>query len=649
MTRSERIPLEDPVTKNLISSPNGSPRSDLVRDLVLPTLLFTALGGMTWAVRGCAGFGAWKGCVFAGVTWGTAWWYLAHDPRKEQSRRYASAWIVVALTFGIGIAGIQGWMQWPSLFEGKLMMNATPKVDRFVPISRAYGFLWLFLAGAKWAGIGACLLAWCGSLRETRVWHWFWRIACGLTGAYLARFLIVHYPQHFVPLYGSMQAQYADLKANPNLGRMMIDCTEAVYHLGLCFGFLVFEIVRRDWKNVTLILTVSLVNGAGWALCQNWNWAHHIWKDGSFNFWRCWESSGGLCMGVAFGLGYFLVNRPMSDRERALVASRRSISGANFEWLLIFLGLAWLLSITFRLEVPWRLPLPQWAADRLHRDYLEWSAFFFSVVCAFGAAYYFANRSTPIDERGGRRGFSGFLEPFGLFLTVMLIVGLFIPIRQYADWGRKLRIAQGIDHLSEFVLRLTTFLGPSHSPARRRFDSTGITVMELALAGMMLLGIGWYFVRRRKFESEKTATTPLDGDPNLERLGLYLGLFAGLGLSIQYGVKGCLLIYGYYEDIWDPCLQHILAPYYVIALCAILAWILRRPVSRDLRGEIFPHASATMWLVLLVQNAIAQAITGPPSNWQEVAFNIYYALLFAITAVTIVHFQSLKRLEALRS
>src|ERR1700728_1438348 len=92
-------------------------RLNLWNDLILPTLLFTALGGMTWAVRGCSGFGAWKGCVFAGVTWGAAWWYLAYDPRREQSRRYASPWIVAALTFGIGMAGIQGWMQWPSLFE----------------------------------------------------------------------------------------------------------------------------------------------------------------------------------------------------------------------------------------------------------------------------------------------------------------------------------------------------------------------------------------------------------------------------------------------------------------------------------------------------------------------------------------------------
>src|SRR6266403_2229780 len=80
------------------------PRRDLAHDFALPTLLFAALGAMTWAVRGCSGFGAMNGCVFAGVTWGTAWWFIARDPNGQQSRRYSSAWIILALTVGIGIS-----------------------------------------------------------------------------------------------------------------------------------------------------------------------------------------------------------------------------------------------------------------------------------------------------------------------------------------------------------------------------------------------------------------------------------------------------------------------------------------------------------------------------------------------------------------
>src|SRR5207244_8708420 len=59
-------------------------RPSLTHDLFLPTLLFAALGGMTWAVRGCSGYGAAAGCLFAGVTWGAAWWFIAREPAAQQ-------------------------------------------------------------------------------------------------------------------------------------------------------------------------------------------------------------------------------------------------------------------------------------------------------------------------------------------------------------------------------------------------------------------------------------------------------------------------------------------------------------------------------------------------------------------------------------
>src|SRR5580698_3515022 len=100
---------------------------------------------MTWAVRGCSGFGTVWGCVFAGVAWGVAWWYLAHDPSGEQSRRYSSAWIVLAVTLGVGLSGARGWMQWPSFFVGEILLN--DEKHEVHPIPRAYGFLWMFIAG----------------------------------------------------------------------------------------------------------------------------------------------------------------------------------------------------------------------------------------------------------------------------------------------------------------------------------------------------------------------------------------------------------------------------------------------------------------------------------------------------------------------
>ena len=124
------------------------------------------------------------------------------------------------------------------------------------------------------------------------------------------------------------------------------------------------------------------------------------------------------------------------------------------------------------------------------------------------------------------------------------------------------------------------------------------------------------------------------------------GLLAGLGLSLQYGLKGCLLIHGFDEKVWDRRLYVGLAPVYLLILVGLLAWIFFGPKPRGLRGPIFPHAAGAMWLVVLVQNAIAQAITGPHSNWNETAFSIYYALLFATTMSTVFYFQTVKKLDA---
>jgi hypothetical protein len=573
-------------------------RIDLARDFFLPTLLFAALGGMAWAVRGCSGFGAVPGCIFAGVTWGAAWWFIAHDPSREQSRRYASGWIVLAVTVGVGLSGARGWMQWPSFFEGQMQTNSDK--HEFVPIPRSYGFLWLFIAGVPWAGLGACLLAWCGSLRETRLCHWVIRIACGIGGAALARWLIHTYPQDFLPLYQSLEARYHDVKANPNLGRLTNDCGAALVHLGYYLGFLLYEVGRKDWKNAVLILTVGLVNGTGWALCQNWSWAPGVWVNASFNWWRCWESSGGISIGIAYGIAYFLVNRRMSDAERAVVASRRAIAGPNFEWLLVYFGLASYLSLFlgFRME--------------------GWGPIYFAVVILFGAAYYFMNRGTPVGDalHESQQHQAGLKIEWGTaLLAVVLIVGFFPQLR-----GR--------------IVGLVT-------PSRHVLRDAALYYYGIAMA----LGLLWYLVRCEKFDQEKKINTPIDGDPNLERLGLYLGLLMGLGLSLRNGLKGWFNIYKGNEEYWSHVLWQYLGPVFLLCLIAIAACILFRPLPRNFRGRVFPHASGLMWLVLIVQNAIAQLITGPLTQWNEMAFSIYYALLFAITAAIVIHYGSLKRHE----
>ena len=181
----------------------------------------------------------------------------------------------------------------------------------------------MFAAGAAWAGLPACLLAWCGEGRPARAWDWTLRLASGLVGGYVAWRLFARFPEIFLPEYRAIAAKYHDFAANPDLSRLYRDNGATMRHIGYCLGFLLFEAVRRDWKNVALISTVGLLNGAGWAACQNWKWAAHVWPDADFNFWRCWECCGGISIGIAFGVAWFLVNR-REDREAEAARERRS-------------------------------------------------------------------------------------------------------------------------------------------------------------------------------------------------------------------------------------------------------------------------------------------------------------------------------------
>ncbi len=435
---------------------------NLAHNLILPTVLFAALGAMSWAVRGSSGYGGGDGCLFAGVLWGAAWWFIARDPSGVQSRRYTSGWIVLALSVGFWWSGNRGWAQWANFFEGKLFTNSSE--NQFVEISPTYGFIWLFIAGMPWGGIAACLLAWCGSRKPMPIWQWVVRIACGVGGYYLALYLFRHFPQYFLPLYSSIGERYQDIESNPSLRRLINDNRNAVMHMGAYLGFLFFEIGRRDWKNVLLILTVGIISGLGWSINQNWRWADDVWPSGHFNWWRCWESCGGISIGIAYGIAYFLVNRPLPEEERQ---------------------------------------------------------------------------------------------------------GEAMPITN--------------DH------------------------------------------------------------------PNLERLGLYLGLVFGLGMSIQNGLKGWANIYIGNEEYWEAAFWKINQPLIWIAVILVVIQVWRKQLPSGYKRDVFPHAVWLIWLTLIVQNILAQIITGPligeRERWGETIWNIFYVVMFILSGAIVYHYQFVKRLS----
>jgi hypothetical protein len=139
------------------------------------------------------------------------------------------------------------------------------------------------------------------------------------------------------------------------------------------------------------------------------------------------------------------------------------------------------------------------------------------------------------------------------------------------------------------------------------------------------------YVRAGNEATSRHATAWSPYGPNLERWGAYTGLILGLGLSIKNGLKGCANIYLGNESYWNDVFMNITGPLMILGMAAVSAWILLRPGTADPQNDPFPHACGMIWLVLLVQNILAQLVTGP--------------LLFVITAVIIYHYHFLKRIS----
>ena len=570
----------------------GPYRQDLAHDLALPTLLFAVLGAMTWAVRGCAGAGGMNAHVAPGLTWGAAWRFLARDRGPDQSRRYASGWILLALAAGFAIAGERGWMQWPNFLNGRLATNYAR--GEYVPIARTYGFIWFFIAGTAWAGLPACLLAWCGSGRSLRAWEWSLRLACGFGAACLAWRVFTAYPRVFLPLYDSIQAKYLDFHANPNLAKLYRDNGASMRHIGFCLGFLLFEAVRRDWKNVKLIASVGLLTGLGWAGCQNWRWAPSVWPGATFNFGRCWEVSAGICIGIGLGVAYYLTNRRMSGKEAAVEEERLARSGRVSEWLMAS-GL--LLLVGGALFWPAARDLRQSASlPGDGPDYLWGCACLAAGLAAgaIGVAQYLLARRTAEGERLRPRPARMDLEWWGE-LGLILVFGWFIKTQMQSTYGDG--VADGAmagwfgPGSLYFAISLLYCAACSSAPPGRARETVrgreqgtksawwlelnldalatylGLTVILVWCLGVGMVnwwhastcfgiaaavfGIGYYYLASREArpaDSTASAMGPAVEDPNLERWGAVLGLVYGLGLTLRKGLKGATNIYFANED-----------------------------------------------------------------------------------------------------
>lgn len=314
-------------------------RVERVRDLVIPVAFFASLGAFSWAVRGCSGFGAVPGCMFAGLLWASAWYYLSRETTPEKSRRYNLVWCLPAIMVGIGLMGMHGWMVWPRWVSGGFDLYNNGSV--IIPINPAWGYVWFFIAGAPWAGMGAVFLAWTGSKTPLKWKNWIVRISFGAAGGLLALALYYGVPQLFLPLYDT--GIYA-LPMVPDSGpdHAFNECRDAWLYMGIYLGWLAYEIYRKDWVNAKLIALVGGIAGALWSAFQVIQYLPALFPTANFNFWRVWESNAGVAIGIAYGIAYYFCNRPLGPddpRQRLQRYSLRPNAAKILAYFALIIGL----------------------------------------------------------------------------------------------------------------------------------------------------------------------------------------------------------------------------------------------------------------------------------------------------------------------
>jgi len=145
----------------------------------------------------------------------------------------------------------------------------------------------------------------------------------------LAGYAVRLVPDCFLPFYE--EGLYA-VAENGTCIRALHSVQTIALHSGLFLGFLAFELWRRDWRAVGMMLVLALGFAIPFTVGGYW---HTLNESGlQIDWWKNWEMSIGLGGGLAFGLAFRLFNRPLPGITSPAVSSKEMLFGGGLPlWL----------------------------------------------------------------------------------------------------------------------------------------------------------------------------------------------------------------------------------------------------------------------------------------------------------------------------
>jgi len=288
--------------------------------------IMALMGAFFWAIRGSGGFGGTQGGIYAGLGWAIIFYLFAGLDGQRALRPYGGPRVIAAIVFGVAFGGMTGWGVYTAWVQGMFHYNSPDAAREIAPWT---GYLALFFCGLHWGGNAGAFLAWCAPRVQTTWKTWVGRLAAAIIGATVAYYTVRLFPQFFFPFYAEGiydNPDYATVQrtwgAIPNVAR----------HVGIFFGLMTFEAIRRDWRAVKVMGTVSLGFALGLSIGAWWHTFHG--SQPPIDWWKNWEMTSGFGGGLGLAIAFILFNRPDSSRAPRIPGIAERAWGAGVPLLL---------------------------------------------------------------------------------------------------------------------------------------------------------------------------------------------------------------------------------------------------------------------------------------------------------------------------
>ena len=290
--------------ENIMGNPDQSSEKSNITPFhyLLIALIFGFMGAFFWAIRGTSGFGGSQGGLLAGVGWGILWYVFSRLDGRGRQRPYGTDAMLAAITFGIAYGGMTGYGVYIRWIQGSFYLNL-PEGSR--PIGAWTGYAMLFICGLHWGGVPGAFMAWCAPRKPLNHTNWAIRVGAGFLGAFLASAVVRLFPDWFLPFYDEGIYEVAEYRTAQ---RALGSIRNIAPHVGFFLGFLAYEIGRKDWRAVGMILIMAFGFAIPFTIGGYWHTFHG--SEVHIDWWKNWEMTIGFGGGLAFGLAFYLFNRP---------------------------------------------------------------------------------------------------------------------------------------------------------------------------------------------------------------------------------------------------------------------------------------------------------------------------------------------------